>query len=95
MSDVRNVDQLRSKIDSGQAGDKIPWSDPAAAPLGTDDEAGGAPPTRAQVAAAYRQEAGRPVSSSSPVGRGLGQGWWIVGITILIALSMIAVPFLR
>ena len=47
MSDVRNVDELRSKINSGQTGDKVPWSDPAAAPLGTDDEAGGTPPTRA------------------------------------------------
>ena len=60
MSDVRNVDEFRSKIDSGQTGDKMPWSDPAAAPLGTDDEAAGTPPTRAQVALAYRQEAGRP-----------------------------------
>jgi hypothetical protein len=93
MSDVRNVDEFRSKIDSGQTGDKMPWSDPAAAPLGTDDEAAGTPPTRAQVAMAYRQEAGRPVSSRSPVGRGLGVAWWMVGITIVIALSIICVPF--
>jgi len=46
MIDVRNVDQLRSKIDSGESGDKIPWTDPAAAPLGTDDEAAGTPDTR-------------------------------------------------
>ena len=49
MSDVRNVDEFRSKIDSGQTGDKMPWSDPAAAPLGTDDEAAGTPPTRAHA----------------------------------------------
>jgi hypothetical protein len=83
MSDVRNVDEFRSKIDSGQTGDKMPWSDPAAAPLGTDDEAAGTPPTRAQVALAYRQR--------SPVGRGLGVAWWMVGITV--ALSIISVPF--
>jgi hypothetical protein len=93
MSDVRNVDEFRSKIDSGLTGDKMPWPDPAAAPLGTDDEAGGAPPTRAQVAMAYRQEVGRPVCSRSPVGRGLGVAWWMVGITMVIALSIISVPF--
>jgi hypothetical protein len=46
MSDARNVDQLRSRIDSRQSGDKMPWPDPAAAPLGIDDEAGGTPPIR-------------------------------------------------
>ena len=93
MSDVRNVDQRRSKIDAGQTGDKRPWPDPAAAPLGTDDEAGGAPPTRAQVSAAYRQEAGRPVSSPSPRGQGLGAGWWMLGITLFIAISIVVLPF--
>jgi hypothetical protein len=34
MRDIRNVDELRSGIDSGQTGDKMPWPDPAAAPLG-------------------------------------------------------------
>ncbi|MGY2907657.1 hypothetical protein ACVWVY_006678 [Bradyrhizobium sp. URHC0002] len=48
---------------------------------------------RAQVAMAYRQEAGRPVASRSPIGRGLGVAWWMVGITIVIALSIISVPF--
>src|SRR4051795_10745079 len=93
MRDIRNVDELRSKIDSGQTGDKMPWPDPAAAPLGTDDEAGGAPPHRAQAAMAYRQEGGRPVSSRSPIGRGLGVAWWMVGIITVIALSIISVPF--
>jgi hypothetical protein len=93
MSDVRNVDELRSKIDSGLTGDKMPWPDPAAAPLGTDDEAGGTPPTRAQVAMAYRQEASRRVSSRPPDGQGLGAAWWMVGITVAIALSIISVAY--
>jgi len=53
------VDQLRKEIDRGQAGDKAPGVDPAAAPLGTDDEAGGNPPTpeqRAMEAEAQRHE---------------------------------------
>lgn len=44
-----NVDRLRADIDSGATGEKIPGSDPAAAPLGTDAEAGGAPPTQREL----------------------------------------------
>ncbi|HEV7346478.1 MAG TPA: hypothetical protein VGN60_12690 [Devosia sp.] len=39
------TDQLRNRIDQGLTGEKIPMPDPAAAPLGTDAEAGGTPPT--------------------------------------------------
>jgi hypothetical protein len=41
---ARNTDQLREQIDRGQTGDKVDFPDPAAAPLGTDDEAAGRPP---------------------------------------------------
>jgi hypothetical protein len=34
-------EQLRSDIDHGRTGDKVNFPDPAAAPLGTDDEAAG------------------------------------------------------
>jgi hypothetical protein len=34
-------EQLRGRIDSGRTGDKVPYPDPAMAPLGTDDEAAG------------------------------------------------------
>lgn len=34
-------EQLRDDIDSGRTGDKVRGRDPSAAPLGTDDEAGG------------------------------------------------------
>lgn len=37
-----NVAQLRDDIDRGRTGDKVAGFDPAAAPLGTDEEAGGA-----------------------------------------------------
>ncbi|SMH54013.1 hypothetical protein SAMN02982994_3448 [Azospirillum lipoferum] len=33
--------RLRDAIDRGLTGDKVPATDPAAAPLGTDDEAAG------------------------------------------------------
>jgi hypothetical protein len=44
MQSVHNSDQLRNAIDSGMTGDKVDASDPAAAPLGTDDEAAGVQP---------------------------------------------------
>ena len=48
--------RLRDDIDRGAAGDKVAFSDPAASPLGTDDEAGGHPPTAEQVQHARKQE---------------------------------------
>ena len=42
-------DQLRNTIDSGQTGEKIDMPDPAAAPLGTDAEAGGSSPSAAEL----------------------------------------------
>ena len=39
------TEQLRHRIDSGAARDKVDHPDLAAAPLGTDDEAAGAPPS--------------------------------------------------
>jgi len=48
--------QLRGDIDNGRTGDKTPGFDPAAAPLETDAEAGGTPPTPGEVAQARRLE---------------------------------------
>ncbi|MCS0503597.1 hypothetical protein [Ancylobacter mangrovi] len=45
---------LREEIDSGRFGDKVPFPDPATAPLGTDDEAAGRPATREEIAEARR-----------------------------------------
>jgi hypothetical protein len=57
MSDqAPTVDQLRHKIDSGATGDKINWPDPAAAPLGTDAEAGGSRPTATERRIAFDNE---------------------------------------
>lgn len=61
--------QLRADIDSGRTRDKVAHSDPAAAPLGTDDEAAGTPPSERQVAAARRQETGRSVDTPAPADR--------------------------
>jgi hypothetical protein len=47
----RTTDQLRAQIDRGDTGEKVGFPDPAASPLGTDDEAAGTPNSPAQVAA--------------------------------------------
>jgi hypothetical protein len=51
-----NTDQLRDDINKGRTGDKVCFPDPAAAPLGTDDEAAGCPPTPEQVAEVRQHE---------------------------------------
>ena len=49
--------QHQARIDRGEEGDKVPGFDPAAAPLGTDEEAAGTP---------TRIRAGRPPSRAKP-----------------------------
>jgi hypothetical protein len=46
--DTSAAARLRHAIDSGNTGDKVNYPDPAAAPLGTDDEAAGTPPALTQ-----------------------------------------------
>jgi hypothetical protein len=48
--------QLRGDIDKGRTGDKAKGLDPAAAPMETDAEAGGAPPTAAEIEQARANE---------------------------------------
>ena len=55
--------QIKDDIDSGRTGDKVAGFDPAASPLGTDEEAGGTPHDPALMAQARLSErAGRPTS---------------------------------
>jgi hypothetical protein len=56
-------DKLRRDIDEGRGGDKVPFVDPAAAPLGTDDEAAGRSPSKEEIDQAARYEA-RDTSSA-------------------------------
>lgn len=51
------ADQLRADIDAGRTGDKTQGSDPAAAPLGTDEEAAGVATPPEALARARRLEA--------------------------------------
>jgi hypothetical protein len=66
------AEELRSLLYRGKTRDKINCPDPAAAPLGTDDEATGTTPPPAQVRRAIEDEAGRePVDMGA---RGAGHG---------------------
>ncbi|NDU99782.1 hypothetical protein [Pseudoroseicyclus tamaricis] len=96
--------QLRDDIDRGGAGDKVAFEDPSAAPLGTDDEAAGTPPTKAQVDAAARAETHRaepartvkgPDDLQSPKASGSSHvGTWIAIAAAVIIIVVLALAFL-
>jgi hypothetical protein len=82
--------KLKHDIDRGRSGDKNAV-DPAAAPLGTDDEAAGTPPTRRQLNMAHRSEIG----SSSTGAK--GSDWAVpiyVALLVAIAFVVLGGPFL-
>ncbi len=95
---MRNVDQLRHAIDRGRTGSKVAASDPAAAPLGTDDEAAGTPVAAREVEAAWEAERKQDVeridsdaSRSSADGGGTSRATLlIIGvIAIIVAASLL------
>jgi len=56
--------QLRRDIDGGITGDKVAWPDPAAAPLGTDDEAAGSNLSASTISDARHSEVAAEVTKS-------------------------------
>ena len=101
-----STDKLRHDIDSGRTGDKVPFPDPSAAPLGTDDEAAGTPPTQDAIQRARSHEVGdvagqaTAVTHEAPRGyddnRGGGEGLTVMSrgalwlAGILVMASLIA-----
>lgn len=77
----QTADRLRIDIDRGVTGDKTPGSDPAAAPLGTDAEAAGTPPTRQEIDLEVRSRTVRPHGGTKR--RGVV---WIVVMGLAFAL---------
>jgi hypothetical protein len=65
------ADRLRKAVDAGATQDKVDFPDPAAAPLGTDAEAAGAPTDAAAMEAAAARETARPpaVAPAEPADR--------------------------
>lgn len=86
-------DRLRDEIDRGGTGDKVAFSDPAAAPLGTDDEAAGHPPTPEQLRMAARHETRRAEPAEekkTPANLQAGArpwGWILLAVAVLAALA--------
>ena len=83
---IETTEQLRIAIDQGGGG-KVDAADPAAAPLGTDDEAGGSPNTVAQVRLAAPHEI-RPRKEQRT--SGLGHAWSVIGFAAFMGVSIIA-----
>jgi len=81
------ISQLRADIDAGRTGDKVDWPDPAAVPLGTDDEAAGTPadPWAVEVAPS---EVSRPSKSISY--RGVGAAWLLIAFAAALGAGLVA-----
>lgn len=98
-----DVSRLKNDINSGHTGDKVRAFDPAAAPLGTDEEAAGTPVSGAAVETARANE-NRPegpewarqngaIADEQPApGRRYGAGTWVL-VLALFALLALAVWF--
>jgi hypothetical protein len=86
MGTRETTDRLRSDVDRGRADDKVAVSDPALAPLGTDEEAAGAPSELA-----FRQARVTEIRRwSSPAdGRGIGGAWLLIAFILLFALIVL------
>ena len=87
--------QLRQDIDSGATGDKVPVLDPAASPLGTDDEAAGVPASPEMVAALRQAERAERRSPLDPTdNQGDPRGLRLIGAGVLaVGLAGIALWF--
>jgi hypothetical protein len=92
-----NVAQLRSEIDEGMGEDKVDYPDPAAAPLGTDDEAAGTRPAPRQVkiAAIGELRRGRPRRDTA-YSEAPGERTWVIlamaaGAAAIAAATVIAI----
>lgn len=89
MPSPKTSSQLRKDIDSGRTGDKVAFVDPAAAPLGTDAEAGGnAPAPEAldmEATAVAPPMSGRRRDQAGVLGFSL-----VAGAVWLVILSIVA-----
>lgn len=88
--------QLKHDIDSGLTGDKVAAPDPAASPLGTDDEAAGRPASPGTVTLARAQEraTAKPGVERTPGSQDGGMKPLIwVGLVIAIFAAVIVAAF--
>ena len=86
-----NWDQVRHAIDTGATGEKVGASDPAAAPLGTDAEAGGHPAQPAPEIAPGQltPPGGMPTTAAAGTpGRTRTYLWAGLAVVVLLALIL-------
>jgi hypothetical protein len=91
-------DPQRKTIDAGRTGDKVPFPDPAAAPLGTDAEAGGAvsqlsaaptPATPPLHGPAISDESGRRIDGDlTPAGRSRVTRMTVLGLGLIALIGV-------
>lgn len=82
--------RLREEIDHGAGADKVDFPDPAASPLGTDDEAAGTPPTASRIALASREELSTSADARRGAARRANEGAMRLELWILLAVVMLA-----
>lgn len=82
-SEPRTTARLKDDIDSGRTEDKVAFFDPAASPLGTDDEAAGTTPSAERIAVAEETEAD-PIRYSDPQQKGGWSVYLLIGIAIAL-----------
>jgi hypothetical protein len=83
-----SAERLRGDIDAGRTGDKVSWPDPAAAPLGTDEEAAGTPLHATMVETARAHETSRPHGDPHSKRSGVGLAWWF-GVFVVLAGALV------
>jgi len=87
----RNWAQARAKIDRGETGDKIAHEDPAAAPLGTDAEAGGAATAGDDIARSARmQTPSAAARATAQAPRGADRRRFVPWVAASLAIALAA-----
>jgi hypothetical protein len=88
---MASIDTLRADIDAGRTRDKVRGADPAAAPLGTDEEAAGTPLSCHRVEMARSNE----VDAPAPSGEQGGLLFYFLAIATISVVLIGAVYLLR
>lgn len=96
-----NPDKLRQDLDSGVGADKVSFPDPAAAPLGTDDEASGHPITPEQLATAPAHETRSTPKATTvepawavPTRKTTGRGMILAAVVVLMVVVVLLVMWM-
>ena len=80
------ADRMRHDISRGMSGDKVNHPDPAAAPLGTDDEAAGKPQSKEELRMASATTPSKPMEGTTI---GVGSAYVVI-VILTIAVVMFA-----